>query len=261
MLAVFLCAASAQAQLVRLEIRPQIGDTIQMQLEQEIEMSGAMPKVFSGAPRSMTGRMYARTRAIPVRRVASGTHVVAITDSVDITPVGGSRMPESARRALQGRRVELRVGADGAMEMIDTGEHEGQTSAFFGPMPAMLPARAVRVGGRWTRDFSVPIGSHADGLALVRANFRLDSLGRNGDIAYITMQGALSRIGPSGNAGVSQRGTGTLEGSLQLDRRLGWITDTRLVMVMRTVIAPGDGGPPAQVQMKVTQRLRAMRGS
>ncbi|MGI8619532.1 MAG: hypothetical protein ACR2L6_10650 [Gemmatimonadaceae bacterium] len=260
-LAATLLAGPAYGQRVRLEIRPQIGDTIQMQLDQEIEMSGTPAGGAEATPKSMTGWMHVRTRAIPVRRLASGTHVLAITDSVGISPVGGSPLLESARRALQGRRVELRVGLDGAMEVIDTGEHEGDTPPFFGPMPPMLPGRVVSVGDRWMRNLSVPIGAGDDGAARVEANFRLDSLSRNGDIAYITMQGTLSRIGASGVAGGSRRSTGTLSGSLQLDRRLGWITDTHLVLEVRTVITTGAGRSPAQVQMKVTQRLRAMRGS
>lgn len=254
-------AVPAHAQRVRLEIRPQLGDTIHMRLDQEIEVSASSPDGSAAVPKAMTGSTHVRTRAIPIRRLAAGTHVLAITDSIAISPVGGTRMLESARRAMQGRRVQMRVGLDGAMEMIDTGEHEGDTPQFFGPMPPMLPDRAVSVGGRWTRNLSVPIGNSADAMARVEANFRLDSLSRNGDIAYITMQGTLSRIGASGGAGGSQRSTGTLTGSLELDRRLGWITDTHLVLAVRTVITSGAGRSPAQVQMKVTQRLRAMRGS
>ncbi len=253
---------AAHAQRVRLEIRPRIGDTIQMRLDQEIEMSGTSPDAAGGPPRSMTGTMHVRTRAIPLRKLASGTLVLAITDSVAISPVGGSKMLESTRRALQGRRVELRVGLDGAMEVIDTGERAGDTPRVFGPMPPMLPDGAVNVGGSWSRDLSVPIGSGSDGAARVSATFRLDSLSGNGDIAHITMRGTLSRFGVSGGAGGSQRSTGTLSGNLQLDRRLGWITDTHLVLSVRTVITSADAvRSTAHVRMKVTQRLRAIRGS
>ena len=55
MLAMLLSAAPADAQRVRLEIRPQVGDTIHMQLDQEIEVSGTSPEAAAGAPRAMTG--------------------------------------------------------------------------------------------------------------------------------------------------------------------------------------------------------------
>lgn len=257
-----LCADVGHAQRVRLEIRPRIGDTIQMQMDQEIEMSGPHA-AGAGRPRSMTGTMYVRTRAIPLRRLASGMQVLAITDSVAITPMGGSKMLENTRRALQGRRVELKVGLDGGIEVLDAGEPAGEnTPPLFGPMPPMLPTGAVNVGASWSRDLSIPISTAGGGGARVNATFRLDSLGANGDIAYITMRGTLNRFGASGGAGGSQHSTGTLSGSIQLDRRLGWITNTRLVLLVRTVLTSTDAArSTAQVQMKVTQRLRAMRGS
>lgn len=260
-----LCLAQpAHAQRVRLEIRPQVGDTIQMQLDQEIEMTGTATDGSGVAARPVTGTMHVRTRAIPLRRIGSGTVVLAITDSVAMSPMGEWRLPESSRRALQGRRVQLRVGFDGAMDLIDTGEHEGDTPPFLAPMPAMLPSGTVRVGATWTRKLSVPLGSAANSAASVDARFRLDSLSENGDIAYITMQGTLSRDGGRDGAAL-QRSTGTLAGNLQLDRRLGWITDTRMVLSMRTVIPMVDSADRARaasthVQMKVTQRLRATRG-
>ncbi|MEX1185792.1 MAG: hypothetical protein WEA80_04325 [Gemmatimonadaceae bacterium] len=260
MLVLLLCAAPAHAQRVRLEIRPQVGDTIHMQLDQEIEVSGTSPEA-AGAPQSMTGSAHVRTRAIPLRRLASGTRVLAVTDSMEITPVGGKRFA-APRSALAGATVTMIVGHDGGMRVLDTGEHDGETTPFFPPAAPMLPDAPVNVRGRWARTLELPIGTRAGETARVQANFRLDSLSGNGDIAYISMTGTLTRIGGSGGRGGSQRSTGTLAGFMQLDRRLGWITDTHLVLNVRTVMTSGeDGTPPVQVQMKVTQRLRAMRGS
>lgn len=255
-----LVATPAQAQRVRLEIRPQVGDTIHMRLDQEIEVSGSNPAA-AGGPKSMTGSIHVRTRAIPLRKLASGSLVRAVTDSVALTPIGGVPVT-TPKSALEGARVTIIVGHDGGMQVIDTGEHDGETTPFFPPTAPMLPTSPVRVGGRWTRTLELPIGNGSAGVARVEANFRLDSLSGNGDIAYITMNGTLNRIGETAGAGGSRRSTGTLSGSMQLDRRLGWITDTHLVLNVNTVITSGDASrSPAQVQMKVTQRLRAMRGS
>lgn len=260
MLAVLLCAAPAHAQRVRLEIRPQVGDTIHMQLDQQIEVTGTSPDA-PGAPKSMTGSIHVRTRAIPLRRLASGSLVQAVTDSMALTPIGGSPV-STPRSALEGARVTMIVGHDGGMQVLDTGEHDGETPPFFPPTAPMLPDRPVSVGGTWRRTLDLPIGNGPAGMARVQANFRLDSLGQNGDIAYITLNGTLSRIGESDRSGGTQRSTGTLSGRMQLDRRLGWITDTYLVLNVHSVITSGKAsGPSAQLQMKVTQRLRAMRGS
>lgn len=254
-----LLAAPASAQRVRLEIRPHVGDTIHMRLDQEIEVTGSNPG--AGAPKSMTGAVHVRTRAIPVRRLVNGSLVQAVTDSIALTPIGG--MPVTTpRSALEGARVTMIVGHDGGIEVIDAGERDGAATPFFPPTAPMLPDAPVSVGGRWTRALELPIGNGSAGMARVQANFRLDSLSGNGDIAYITMNGTLSRIGAPGRSGSSQRSTGTLSGRLQLDRRLGWISDTHLVLNVHTVITSGEPDrAPAQMQMKVTQRIRAMRGS
>lgn len=253
-------AAPAHAQRVRLQIRPQVGDTIHMRLDQEIEVIGTS-LAAAGAPKSMTGSIHVRTRAIPLRRLASGSVVRAVTDSIAFAPVGGTPVT-TPRSALERSAVTMIVGHDGGMQVMDTGEHDGETTPFFPPTAPMLPKSPVNVGGRWTRTLELPIGDGPAGIARVEANFRLDSLSGNGDIAYITMNGTLNRIGETARTGGSQRSTGTLSGRMQLDRRLGWITDTHLVLNVHTVITSGDAGrPPAQVQMKVTQRLRAMRGS
>lgn len=259
-LGLLLLAQPASAQRVRLEIRPQVGDTIHMRLDQEIEVSSPSAEA-AGGPKAMTGSIHVRTRAIPLRRLANGSLVQAVTDSVALTPIGGAPVSTS-RRALEGARVTMIVGRDGGIEVIDTGEHDGETTPFFPPTSPMLPDEPVEVGGRWRRTLELPIGNGSAGLARVQANFRLDSLSGNGDIAHITMNGTLNRIGGSGRDGGSQRSTGTMSGRLQLDRRLGWITDTHLVLNVHTVITSGEAGrPTAQMQMKVTQRLRAMRGS
>lgn len=253
-------ARPAHAQRVRLEIRPQVGDTIHMRLDQEIEVSGTS-LAAAGGPKSMTGSIHVRTRAIPLRRLASGSLVRAVTDSIALAPIGGAPVT-TPRSALEGATVTMIVGTDGGLQVIDTGERDGGTTSLFPPTAPMLPTSPVSVGGRWTRTLQLPIGNGSAGIARVEANFRLDSLSGNGDIAYITMNGTLNRIGGTGRSGGSQRSTGTLSGSMQLDRRLGWITDTHLVLNVHTVITSGDPArSPAQVQMKVTQRLRAMRGS
>jgi hypothetical protein len=252
-----LLAAPASAQRVRLEIRPQVGDTLHMRLDQEIEVSSPT----ADTQRAMTGSIHVRTRAIPLRRLANGSLVQAVTDSVALTPIGGAAV-STPKSALQGARVTMLVGRDGGIEVIDTGEHDGETTPFFPPTSPMLPDEPVAVGERWRRTLELPIGNGSAGLARVQANFRLDSLSGNGDIAHITMNGTLSRIGGPSRGGGSQRSTGTMSGRLKLDRRLGWITDTHLVLNVQTVITSGDAAiPPAQMQMRVTQRLRAMRGS
>jgi hypothetical protein len=112
----------------------------------------------------------------------------------------------------------------------------------------------------------IPLSSEPGAVGSVRATFQLDSLGRNGDVAYVSMRGTLSRINTPGAApaGPGYGTTGQLTGTIQIDRRLGWITDSKSTIIVRSTIVPlsrrGDAErPPMQVRTKITQWIRAMR--
>lgn len=91
-------------------------------------------------------------------------------------------------------------------------------------------------------------------MGMVRATFRLDSLGRNGDIAYISMKGTLSHDHSDGSDSELE---GWMSGTMQLDRRLAWITDTRAIIDVESTVKPATGGQPMRVRTKITQVLRA----
>jgi hypothetical protein len=153
------------------------------------------------------------------------------------------------------------------MEIVDATDANSELRQIFGTMPAMLAREPVAVGARWTREMQLPLTGDPGNLGTVRAIFRLDSLGRNGDVAYISMHGTMSRANPPGGAasGGGYATSGTLSGNIQIDRRLGWITDSRSTIIVRsTVAAPParKGGPraaPMEVRTKITQWIRAMR--
>ena len=254
------------AQTILLQIRPHIGDTLRMHLTQTIEMTGIAPGARPDARRSMTTSIEVFTRAIAHQWTQGGTLMQSITDSVAMTPASTESIADLRRRALQSKKVWLRVSTDGAMEMVDDGDPNSELRHLFGEMPAMLARTAVAVGEKWTREMQIPLSSEPGALGNVRAVFHLDSLGRNGDIAYITMNGTLSRINTPGSApaGPGYGTAGTLSGTIQIDRRLGWITDSRSTIIVRSMVVPvsapnTDPPAPMQVRTKITQWIRAMR--
>jgi hypothetical protein len=253
-------------QTVLLQIRPHIGDTLRMHLSQTVEMSGTAQNGGPDATRTMTTSIEIFTRAIAQQWTQGGTLMQSITDSVGMSPASASAIADLRRRALQSKKVWLRVSTDGAMEMVDDGDPHSELRGIFGQMPAMLARTAVSVGEKWTREMQIPLSSEPGALGSVRANFRLDSLGRNGDIAYITMNGTLSRINTPGSApaGPGYGTAGTLSGTIQIDRRLGWITDSKSTIIVRSIVVPvsapkSDARAPMQVRTKITQWIRAMR--
>jgi hypothetical protein len=250
-----------------LQIRPHIGDTLRMHLSQSVEMTGTSLSARHEPPSSMTTSIEVFTRAIAEQWTQGGTLMQTITDSVAMTPASPSALADLRRRALQSKRVWLRVSTDGAMEMVDDGDPNSELRHIFGEMPALLARNAVAVGEKWTREMQLPLSSEPGAVGSVRATFRLDSLGRNGDIAYISMRGTMSRINTPGSApaGPGYGTSGQLSGTIQIDRRLGWITDSRSTIIVKSTITPAttrrgeQAMAPMEVRTKITQWIRAMR--
>jgi hypothetical protein len=251
---------------VLLQIRPHIGDTLRMHLSQTVEMTGTARGVRD-LPTSMTTSIEVFTRAVAQQWTSGGTLMQTITDSVAMSPASPASLADLRRRAMQSRPVWLRVSTDGAMEMVDDGDPNSELRHIFGEMPAMLDRNPVAVGEKWMREMQIPLSSEPGAVGSVRATFRLDSLGRNGDIAYISMRGTIARINTPGAApaGPGYGTSGQLSGTIQIDRRLGWITDSKSSIIVKSTILSGTGRPgeptmaPMQVRTKITQWIRAMR--
>jgi hypothetical protein len=262
--AIAFIAGPASAQTVLLQIRPPIGDTLRMHLSQTVEMTGTTK---GGKPTSLVTSIEVFTRAIAHQWTQSGTLMQTITDSVAVTPSSAAAIADLRRHAMQAKPVWLRVSTDGAMEMVDDGDPNSELRHLFGEMPAMLARNTVSIGERWTREMQIPLSSEPGAVGSVRATFRLDSLSRNGDIAFISMRGTMSRINTPGAApaGPGYGTTGQLSGTIQIDRRLGWITDSKSSIIVQSTIASAathDGEPERaamQVRTKITQWIRAMR--
>ncbi|MEP6857289.1 MAG: hypothetical protein ABI994_02810 [Gemmatimonadales bacterium] len=266
-LAVVFFAKSAVAQTVLLQIRPHIGDTLRMHLSQTVEMTGTTRGARTDSVRSMTTSIEVFTRAIAQQWTTNGTLMQTITDSVAMNPVSAGSLADLRRKAMQGKRVWLRVSTDGAMELVDDGDSNSELRHIFGEMPAVLSRTTISVGDKWTREMQIPLSNEPGAVGAVRATFQLDSLGRSGDIAYISMRGTMSRINTLGAApaGPGYGTTGQLAGTIQIDRRLGWITDSKSTIIVRSSIAtnPARKGEadraPMEVRTKITQWIRVMR--
>jgi hypothetical protein len=266
LLAVGLFAHAASGQSVLLQIRPHIGDTLRMHLSQTVEMTGTTRGHRPNAS-SMTTSLEVFTRAIAEQYTSGGTLMRTITDSVAMSPASAASLADLKRRAMLANPVLLRVSADGGMEMVDDGDPNSELRHLFGEMPAVLARSPVAIGEKWTREMQIPLSSEPGAVGSVRATFRLDSLGRNGDVAYISMRGTMSRINTAGAApaGPGYGTSGQLSGTIEIDRRLGWITDSKSSIIVHSTIesAPdhrGDPkGEPMQVRTKITQWIRAMR--
>jgi hypothetical protein len=209
-------------------------------------------------PETMTGEMRVWTRAIVLRRVNRYTDLLSVTDSVRVYPSNVALRPlREAQRALEGKTVRLRVDESGGMNIGPGPE------AVFGvgtQMPSMLPGHPVSVGGTWVRDMRVPLSTTGPSTADVRTTFRLDSLAGHGAVAYVSFHGAVTHDHAQDGTGTVGKTFGTIEGTMQVDRRLAWITDSQMVVSVVSDVQP-LGRPPIHARMRIIQSLMELVGN
>jgi hypothetical protein len=256
-------APGAHAQDVLLQIRPHVGDTVHMRLDQESELTRIHARADAPRPASVITDLSMFSRAIVRGTSRADATVLAITDSVAMstTDPQGRAVADATRRMLVGRQVMLRIADDGTVTMLRANVPSGERMAdVVALMPAALPATAVRVGDHWTREMPLPSEHpfHGHAAGHLDAVFRLDSLSRDGAMAYISVRGTLHSNSAATPVAGSFVQDGTVTGTMRLDRRRGWLADTRFVIVVRSTMSPpaGSGRAPMQFRIAITQRTR-----
>jgi hypothetical protein len=232
-----------------LQIRPHAGDTLEVKLEQRLEITSGAGEGM----RRMTTVTQVFSHAVVTRATSRGAEVTALTDSIRTATFTGTRTPPLRKTAVRDPVMHLRVSTDGGAEVLDGGRTT-QIAAAFGPMPATLSGKAVAIGDRWDREMRIPVAGETGAVGLVRATFQLDSLRRNGDVAFISMKGRLSHDHKDGSTSELD---GSMNGTIQLDRRLGWITDTYATIEVSSTVR-GRDGQPMRIHTRVTQQLNAV---
>jgi len=257
-----LFSARSGAQSVTLRIHPHAGDTLHTRLEQRTEVSSTND---DGDPRGrpIATSVIIDSRTIVQSSLATSTVVLTIVDSADLhtSDAHGADQIAAAEQMLRGQRLLLQLAMDGSVENARDGNGRAVSRDFadaMSAMPAVFPRSPVRVGDRWSREMPLPSSGPlgARGMGYVSARFRLDSLSRSGRIAFVSMQGDI-RPG-SRNDGVQL--TGVISGVMRLDRERGWMTDSQVTVLIRSLVTPpaGAGRAPMRFVTRVTQRLRTM---
>ena len=261
-----LCASSASAQAVSsvvLRLHPAVGDTLHTLLEQQTEVTATTPGNAVAPTRSVTTSMAIRSRTIVRDVLPTSSTVLTIVDSARLTSTDAhaAALNAQAQRSLEGQQLVLQLGADGAVESARDTHGVLVPRALadaMASMPAVFPKGAVAIGGQWSREMPLPAGGPlgARGAGRVRATFHFDSLQKGGAMAYVSMRGDI--LPDTASQGVEL--SGTMSGSMQLDRLRGWMTDSRFVVMLRSVVTPPPamGVAPMQFMTRVTQRLHTM---
>jgi hypothetical protein len=259
-------AVTCDAQMVLLQIRPRVGDTLHLRLEQQTELTGS--RRGDGAPSvaSITTSLRVYSRAIIERSAPAGTFVRAITDSVRLTGTDEA-ITDEARRALEGRAMMLRIAPDGTVALVDAnGDDFSGASDAVSLIPAAFPKGAIAVGYTWSRDMPLPGGGRlAPGAGPVagwlHTKFRLDSVTHGGTLAYVSMHGEMSAdpdahlqdaVGP-----LLEKGS--VYGTMLVDRARGWLTESQFTIIAHSVVKMrGTADSIMRFETRVTQRMKAI---
>ncbi len=198
-----LAAGALHAQApVPLRIHPRVGDTLHTRFEQDVEMTAATK--VRGKDTTLTNRTSTLViaRLIVLRLEGDGALLEAITDSVAVLTVGEQAITpsEGARRAMQKRRIQLHVHADGAVRVEAPSDLDRDLGSLVGTMPATLPAAPMSVGGKWENAVAVPVGGESgDGKgARLRAEYTFDSTAAAPVRDFISVRGVIARDSSGG---------------------------------------------------------------
>ena len=255
----------AQNTSVLLQVRPGMGDTIKVRLDQTVEMTGSPGADGKAVVESGTLVLQATLAVESVD--AEGATIVSVTDSLRVnSPPNSASSAVLAWAAIAANRaVRFRVAPNGAA-YVPSGRGRSVPSAVAAShMPATLPSRAIAPGTSWNSILQVPLASSVDpkGNATLVATFTFDSLSRSGELAFLSLRGRLTKGETEGSTSTEGRSlvetSGTVVGQVMLDRRRGWITDARTTFSLLSLVTPADPArAPVRVKMTISQWLRAM---
>jgi hypothetical protein len=257
-------AVAAQASApdgVVLRLHPRVGDTLHTRLEQLTEITGV--RTSGSAPKPMTTSVTVLARTIVQASRKATTTVLTLVDSAAVhsSDAHGAAMSAQAEQVLRGQRLVVQLAEDGSVESARDARGVAvprDVAEAMAAMPAVFPRRPVAVGERWQREMPLPsagpIGTA--GTTQIHAEFRLDSLSGNGQLAFVSMRGQLASDADTRGVELS----GNMTGAMQVDRARGWMTDSFFTLIIHSVVTPpgGVGMQPMKFVTRVTQRLRTM---
>ena len=258
-LAVLTCVGTElAAQSVLLELRPRAGDTLRMRLDQTTETVGSRKGTV---PMQVTTALSMFSRAVVEGRSGTATLIFAITDSVDLisSDAHARKLVDDVERQLKGRQMRLRLAPNGTVSLVEPARDiPREVSELVSVMPASFPSEPVAVGDTWVREMPIPPGVRL-GVPIggvVRSTFRFDSLTRDARFAYISMRGTMHPV----IVGIVERADigGSVEGNMIVDRRRGWLSESRFLIMMRTTVESKSGRSvePMQFRTTITQRMK-----
>jgi hypothetical protein len=251
---------TARAQELLLQIRPRAGDTLRMRLDQETDYTSIGVTRTGVGPSSLVTTMAMFSRAIVEGEANEETAVLAVTDSVrfwttDQRRMGAARQLEAQ---LRGQRVRFRVTPEGLLAMEPAGGMPREVAHLVSLMPATFPKGPIRVGQTWMREMPLPSGTElaARLSGLLHVTLRLDSVTHSGELAFVSMRGEMQPASGPGAASQAVLEKGSVDGTMVLDRKRGWLSESWFHVVVMTSVTTPPAAAALRMQMRITQHMR-----
>jgi hypothetical protein len=253
------------AQAVTLQVKPRVGDTLRMRLDQESEMTGLRRTSTGEASAMVINSMKMFSRAIVEGSADNGTMLLAVTDSLVLTTSDdrSRAVAMQAAEQMRGQRLRFRVSPDGTVSMAESNDGASREVAqVVSLMPAAFPKGPIRVGESWIREMPLPVGSQlgAQLSGKLHVTFRLDSLTHNHEWAFVSMRGEVQPATGPGAAFGATLEKGFVNGTMLVDQRRGWLTESWFnIVVSSTTNGPAVSGVLSMhMQMRITQHMHTM---
>jgi hypothetical protein len=255
----------AVAQLVVLQVKPHVGDTLRMRLDQESEMTGVRRTNTGESSAFVVNSMKMFSRAIVEGSTDNGTTLLAVTDSLVLSTSDERSRAAAAQAAAQmrGQRLRFRVAPDGTVSMAESNDAASREVAqVVSLMPAAFPKGPIKVGESWIREMPLPVGSQFGSLlsGKLHVTFRLDSLTHNHEWAFVSMRGEVQPATGPGAAFGATLEKGFVNGTMLVDQRRGWLTESWFsIVISSTTNGPAVSGILSMhMQMRITQHMHTM---
>lgn len=253
------------AQTILLRIKPHAGDTLRMQLDQQVEMTGTRHTSVGESSNLVVTTMKMYSRAVVEGIADDGTNLLAVTDSVLLNTTDNRARADAARveAQMRGQRVRFRVAPDGTVGMVQMSEGTPrEVSQVVALMPPAFPRSKIKVGESWIRELQLPSGPQlgAQISGKLHVTFRLDSVTHGGDWAFVSMRGEMVPAAgpPAGSGTVIEKGV--VNGTMLVDQRRGWLTQSWFAISVSSVVTPPlvTGVGPMHLLMRITQHMHTL---
>jgi hypothetical protein len=191
--------------------------------------------------------------------------VLAVTDSIVTTSTDEKTQAATlqAGTKLRGQRVRFRVSPDGMVAMLqDTGPAPREVAQVVSLMPTTFPKGAINVGESWMRDMALPVGNGlgAQVAGRLHVTFRLDSVARSGELAFVSMRGEMQPASGPGAASDAVLEKGLVNGTMVIDQKRGWLAESWFSIAMNSAMSlpPSTGVLSMRMQMRITQHMHTL---